>query len=116
MTVVTFTGSDGAGTSGGIGATLSASAASGAPTGTITTTRNNSWVFGVGDDWDQAIARTLGPNQTMVHQYLALVGDTYWVQRQNAPTPTSGTNVTINDTAPAADRYDLSIVEVLPKL
>jgi hypothetical protein len=52
----------------------------------------------------------------MVHQYLALVGDTYWVQRQNAPTPTSGTNVTINDTAPAADRYDLSIVEVLPKL
>jgi YVTN family beta-propeller protein len=115
MTVVTFTGSDGAGTSGGIGATLSASAASGAPTGTITTTRNNSLVFGVGVDWDNPIARTLGPNQTMVHQYLASVGDTYWIQRQNAPTPISGTNVTINDTAPTGDRYNLSIVEVLPK-
>ncbi|MGJ0483523.1 MAG: Ig-like domain-containing protein [Methylomicrobium sp.] len=50
----------------------------------------------------------------MVHQYLATIGDTYWVQSQVSPTPTSGTVVTINDTAPAGDRYNLSIVEVLP--
>jgi hypothetical protein len=33
---------------------------------------------------------------------------------QSAPTPLSGTTVTINDTAPTQDRYDFSICEVLP--
>lgn len=116
ITVITFTGTDTTGTSGSgaIGNTAIASAASGAPTASLTTTRNGSWVFGVGDDWDRAVARTPGPNQTVVHYYLATVGDTYWVQQQNAPTPSSGTSVTINDTAPTNDRYDLAIVEVLP--
>ena len=86
----------------------------GAPTATLVTTRNNSWVFGVGNDWDNAISRTVPAGQTMVHQYLATVGDTYWVQRQTNPTPVSGTSVTINDTAPTSDRYNLSICEVLP--
>src|SRR5205823_6536012 len=45
--IVTFTGVDTTGTngSGAIGATKSSSAASGAPTGIITTTRANSWVW-----------------------------------------------------------------------
>jgi Domain of unknown function (DUF1929)/Bacterial Ig domain/Glyoxal oxidase N-terminus/Kelch motif len=72
--------------------------------------------LGVGNDYDNGIARTLGNNQTMVHQLLSSAGDTYWVQRQNAPTPVSGTSVTINDTAPTGDRYNLAIVEVLPSL
>jgi hypothetical protein len=116
ITVVTFTGVDtsGAGGSGAIGATGSGTATAGAPTASLTTTRNNSWVFGVGNDWDTATARTLGSNQTMVHQYLATVGDTYWVQRQNSTTPVAGTVVTINDTAPTGDRYNLSICEILP--
>ena len=116
LTVVSFRGADPSGTSGSgaIGATKSVSALSGATTGTVATTRNNSWVFGGANDWDQALARTLGPNQTMVHQYLSTVGDTLWVQRTTNLTPVSGTNVTINDTAPATDRYNLSIVEVLP--
>src|SRR5262249_25498945 len=80
----------------------------------LVTTRNGSWVFGVGTDWDNATARVLPSNQTLVHQYLATINDTYWVQRLNAPTSASGTTVTLNDTAPAGDRYDLSIVEVLP--
>jgi len=118
MTIAGITGADTAGTngSGAIGATRSANAASGAPTTTLTTTRDNSWVFGVGNDWDNAIARTVGSNQTMMHQYLAPVGDTYWVQRLSNPTPTSGTSVTLNDTAPTADRYNLSVVEILPAL
>jgi hypothetical protein len=116
ITVVTFTGVDtsGSGGSGAIGAIGAGNANPGAPTASLTTTRNNSWVFGVGTDWDNATARTLGPNQTMVHQYLATVGDTYWVQRQNSTTPLAGTVVTINDTLPTSDRYDLSICEVLP--
>lgn len=116
ITVVTFTGTDTTGTSGSgaIGNTASVSAPSGAPTASLTTTRNGSWVFGVGDDWDNAKSRTLGPGQTLVHQYLASVDDTYWVQRETAATATSPTLVTINDTAPTTDRYNLTIVEVLP--
>jgi hypothetical protein len=114
MTVMSFIGIDTTGTNGAgaIGNTASANANPGAPSATLVTTRNNSWVFAVGTDWDNAIARTPGTNQTVVHQDLTSVGDTYWVQMQNSPTPLSGTSVTINDTAPTTDRYNLSIVEV----
>lgn len=115
ITVLSFTGTDTSGTngSGAIGATATASAGSGAPTASMATTRANSWVFGVGNDWDNAIARTPGSSQSIVHQYLASIGDTYWVQQQNAPTAVSGTQVTINDTAPTSDRYNLAICEIL---
>jgi len=117
ITVVTLTGVDttGTGGSGAIGATGTGNSAKGAPTASLTTTRNNSWVFGVGNDYDKASARTVGSGQTMVHQDVATSnGDTYWVQRQTNTTPTSGTSVTINDTAPTGDRYNLSTCEVLP--
>jgi hypothetical protein len=91
----------------------SASAPSGAPSASLVTTRNNSWVIGVGNDWDNAIPRTPGPGQSLVHQYLPSVGDTYWVQMQNTATPISGTSVAINDTAPTGDRFNLAICEVL---
>jgi hypothetical protein len=114
MTVVSFSNVDTLGTngSGAIGATASASGATGAPTATLVTTRNNSVVFGVGNDYDRPIARTLGSGQTLVHQYLPPVGDTYWVQRTTNAVPASGTSVTINDTAPTGDRYNLTIVEI----
>jgi hypothetical protein len=51
----------------------------------------------------------------MVHQFLSSVGDTYWTQRMNSVTPASGTSVTINDTLPSGDRYNLSICEILPR-
>ena len=35
------------------------------------------------------------------------------MQQQSNPTPLSGTGVTINDTAPTGDRYNLGMVEVL---
>ena len=81
----------------------------GAPSASLVTTRNNSMVFGVGNDYDNAIARTLGTGQTLMHQYLTSVGDTYWVQRRTSPTPLAARAVTINDTAPTSDRYNLSI-------
>jgi hypothetical protein len=116
LTLMSFTGVDTSGTngSGAIGAIASKSAATGAPSATLVTTRNNSWVVGVGNDYDNSVARTLGAGQSLVHQYLAPVGDTYWVQKQNATTALSGTNTTINDTAPTADRYNLAICEILP--
>ena len=116
ISVISFSGVDTTGLNGAgaIGAATSASASSGAPTASLTTTRNGSWVFGVGNDYDNAIARTVGPNQTLVHQFLSPTGDTYWMQRQNSPTATAGTVVKINDTAPTGDRFNLSICEVLP--
>jgi len=114
MTVVSFSNVDTTGTngSGAIGATAAASNASGTPSATVVTTRANSWVFGVGNDYDNAIARSLGSNQTMVHQDLAPVGDTYWVQRTAGTIPLAGTSVRINDTAPTSDRYNLAVCEV----
>jgi hypothetical protein len=116
LTVVSFKNVDSSGTggSGAIGATGGGSAASGGPTASLATTRNYSWVFGVGNDWDNAIARTLGPGQSLVHQKLSSGGDTYWVQMQTNTTAVSGTTVTINDTAPTADRYNLAVCEVSP--
>ena len=116
MTVMSFAGADTTGTdgSGAIGATGTANSARGAPTASLTTSRNGSWVIGVGNDFDSAISRTVGANQKLVHQDLSPTGDTYWVQMQNASTPASGTSVSINDTAPSSDRYNLTLCEVLP--
>ena len=96
-----------------IGATASASGTTGAPTVSLTTTRANSWVWAVGNDWDNAIARTVGANQTKVDEFLTASGDTLWMQRQTAITGASGTVVTINDTAPTADRWNLTAIEIL---
>jgi Concanavalin A-like lectin/glucanases superfamily/Domain of unknown function (DUF1929)/Bacterial Ig domain len=112
LTVLSFTGVD-PNVTGGIGATGRQSAASGAAAASLVTTRGNSWVFGVGSDWDQALARAVPPDQTLAHQYLATVGDTYWVQHTIAATPAGGTTVTIADTAPTTDRYNLAVCEVL---
>jgi len=108
ITVAAFTGAD---TTLG-GAVRSASAASGAPSASLVTTRAGSWVWGVGEDWDKAAARTVGPGQTLVDQFLSPSGDTFWTQRQTATTTATGATVTINDTAPTADRWDLALVEV----
>jgi hypothetical protein len=110
ITVAAFKNADTA-----LGATGGASAGSGAPTATLTTTRAGSWVWAAGTDWSSPVGRTVGANQTLVDQFLAPAGDTYWVQRQNAQTPASGTLVTINDTAPTADQYNLALIEILAK-
>ena len=115
ITIVSLTGVDTTGVNGAgaIGATGSGNANPGAPSASLVTTRDNSWVFGVGSDWNSATLRTIPSNQTMVNQYLATQGDTWWVQRLNGPAGVAGTTVTINDTAPATDSYNLTIVEIL---
>ena len=108
-TVIAFAGA------GGVGASSGAGAATGAPKATLTTTGAGSWVFGVGNDWDGATARTLGAGQTLRHQWVDTgIGDTFWVQSQTSPTPAAGTAVAIDDTAPTTDQWNLAAVEVLP--
>src|SRR5215472_5312568 len=82
ITVMSFTGAKASGTngSGAIGATGSGSASSGGPTASLVTTAAGSWVIGVGNDLDNAIARTPAAGQSIVHQYLTSLGATYWVQ------------------------------------
>ena len=118
ITVTSFKGVDLTGTngSGAIGAIGSGNASAGAPTASLVTTRNNSWVVGVGNDFDNAIARTPASGQTLVHQNLSPVGDTYWVQILNSPTLWSGSTISLSDSAPAADRFNLSLCEVLPAM
>jgi hypothetical protein len=97
----------------GIGASKSASAFTGAPKASLTTTQAGSWVFAVGNDWYRAVDRTLGPNQTLVSEATDPAGDTYWVQSTTAHTASAGTPVTINDTAPTNDRWNLELIEIL---
>src|SRR5262249_4440462 len=112
---MSFTGinTSGANGAGAIGATATSGASSGAPSASLTTTANNSLLIGVGNDWDNAIPRTAGANQVLVHSYFPPIQDTYWVQRRTTLSP-SGTTVSINDTAPTGDQYNLSICEILP--
>ncbi|HXI31461.1 MAG TPA: PASTA domain-containing protein, partial [Vicinamibacterales bacterium] len=109
LTVVTFRGAS------GVGASAVASAATGAPGVTLVTTRPNALVYGVGNDWDRAVARTLGPSQLMVHQsVVTAVGDTFWVQSLDAPTGPAGSSVQINCAAPTTDQWNLVGVEIVP--
>jgi hypothetical protein len=110
MTVVAFSGADTT-TAGAMG---SGNGPSGAPSASLTTTRAGSWVWGVGDDYDQALGRTVGGGQTLFDQYLAGVGDTYWVQSQTAPGKPASSPVTLSDTAPTTDHWDLSTIEITP--
>lgn len=98
---------------GAIGATGGANAASGAPAASLTATQTGSVVWGVGNDWDGATNRTVGAGQTLANQYLANVGDTFWVQYKTGIS-TASQVVTINDTAPVNHRWNLATVEILP--
>jgi fibronectin type 3 domain-containing protein len=108
LTVVTFSGA------GGTGASAGASAPTGAPTVSLTTTQGGSLIYGVGNDWDTATPRTPGSGQTIVHQFLAPAGDTFWVQKQDIASSASGVQVQLNDTAPTADRWNFAAVEIAP--
>jgi beta-lactam-binding protein with PASTA domain len=109
LTVVTFTGAS------GIGASAAANGANSAPSVSLTTTKAGALVYGVGNDWDRAVARTLGPSQTMVHQVVdSVAGATFWVQARTGPISLAGTSVQLNDTAPTNDRWNFASVEIVP--
>jgi hypothetical protein len=100
---------------GGTGVVGSGSASTGAPAVTVTTTKSGGWLWGVGNDWDNAVARVPRSGQAVDHQWVdSSTGDTFWMQYVTAPTPNAGTAVTFGDTAPTADRWNLAVVEVTP--
>ena len=99
MTVVAFSNA------GGVGAAGGANGPSGAPQVSLATTRANSLVYGIGNDYDCPVPRVVGPGQTMVHQWVDTnTGDTYWVQAINHPVVMAGTATLLNDTSPTTDQ------------
>ncbi|HXL91723.1 MAG TPA: IPT/TIG domain-containing protein [Streptosporangiaceae bacterium] len=106
----------------GTGATASMSGGTGAPSGILTTTVPNSWVFAVATDTPtiglapvgaNTAAVTPGSSQTLIAEATASDGDTSWVQSRTTPTPAAGTAVTINDTTtPANGLWNLTLIEI----
>ncbi|MGZ4716336.1 MAG: fibronectin type III domain-containing protein [Acidimicrobiales bacterium] len=108
LTVVAFKGAV------GIGKSVSAWGANGPPTATFNTQRSASLVYAVGNDWDSATGRTVGPNQSLVHQFVDTgAGDTFWTQALNGPAGPVESVITLNDTAPTADQWNFSMVEIV---
>ena len=99
----------------GAGASAGSGAASGAATVPVKATEAGSLVFAVGHDWTNASARTLASGQTLLHQYLDTgAGDTTWTQYTSAATANGGETVTMSDTAPTKDEWNMAAVEVRP--
>jgi hypothetical protein len=96
----------------GIGPESFASAASGAPKGTLKTQASNAWVFAVGADWHKYLPRSAGAGQLVIFEVNAPGGATAWVQATDTVTAASGTTVTINDSKPSSDPFDLLLVGI----
>jgi hypothetical protein len=105
ITVVGYAGAS------GVGASASASGV-GAPSVTLKTTAANSLVAAVGNDWDNATKRIPASSQSVLSQFLSPSGDTYWVQTRDSVVD-SPSRVTLSDSAPGSDRFNLAAVEIL---
>jgi hypothetical protein len=100
---------------GGVGASAIASAGTGKPRVSLTTTAAGSVAYAVGHDWDKAVARRPGSRQSLVQQWVdADIDDTFWVQTLTAPSRASGQAETLNDRAPVDDQWNFAAVELVP--
>jgi hypothetical protein len=107
LTVIGFTNSYGTGKAGWAGA------ASGACYVALAGVSAGSWVFAVGNDWDNAIGRTPNSGQVLVHQRVdTQIGDTYWLQSTGTPSTVGGT-VDIHDSAPSSDEWNYAAIEIV---
>jgi hypothetical protein len=97
----------------GIGASGIFYSSKGAPTGTITTTHTDGWVWASGMDFGGSAKRVAPSNQNIWEQTLDNTAKkAFWTQSTNNVTTNAGTSVTLNDTSPTGDPFDLVMVEV----
>lgn len=94
------------------GAVAANGAASGLPTVTLTTTAGNAWVFAASLDWAQKGLGTADTGQTIVDEFNSTSNITFHVWRQTSTTAASGTSVTNDLTAPAAEQYNIVGIEL----
>jgi hypothetical protein len=107
--VVVFTGAES--TPGG--ATNSAASVNGLPSAAVTTTRDNSWVWAVVNDWNAAGAGTYPAGQSSygtepLHHLAGQITTHLWRTDAVTATPQS---VTLNQTAPT-QQYVMAMVEI----
>jgi hypothetical protein len=105
LTVIAFRGAT------GIGAVAQSDSASGAPQGTLVTSGPGSWVLAAGADWAKPVRRAPAAGQVLIHEAQTRDG-AFWSQRTGAVVASAGTRVTISDTRPAADPYNLVLAEI----
>lgn len=99
--------------SGGAGATAGANAPSGAPAVSLTTTAAGSLSYATGNDWDNATGRTVAAGQVLISQDVDRgAQDTYWTQATSTPATGPGQAITLRDTAPTSDQWNLAAVEI----
>ena len=98
-----------------VGASATGGSNSGAPAVALTTAAAGAQVWGVGVDVHAASARTAKSGQTKVHERLDTAAHTTtWTQRTTSAVSSPGTLVSLGDTAPSADPWNLVAVEVRP--
>jgi Bacterial Ig domain len=108
LTVLSIEGATGLGAKGGSSGNKTA------PSLTLTAQGSGSLGIAVGNDYDKALARTLGPAQALASQWVdTATGDTYWAQYTTGGGPSAGQPLILNDTAPATDRWNLAGIEVI---
>jgi hypothetical protein len=97
----------------GIGATGMASGPNGPPSVLLTTKGAGSYVMSVGNDWTDAIARTLSSGQTLFGGWVdSTHKNTFWEQGPPRPVRLAGSKVVLGDTAPVTDRWNMAAMEV----
>jgi Big-like domain-containing protein len=108
LSVIAMEGADGA------GASAAASGTKGAPQLQLKTLSATSLVFAAGNDWDSATKRGLPTGWVLLDQWLdTQTGDTFWSQYTNQPTGAAGSRVTVSDSSPTGDHWNLAAVELI---
>ena len=81
----------------------------------LTTTKNNSWVWGVAELWSNSATPTATSGQSVVGQWLGTPnGSAHWMQKMNSPTPASGTTVALWDSLSVSQTSNYIAIEILP--
>ncbi|HKB09804.1 MAG TPA: hypothetical protein VKD69_04080, partial [Vicinamibacterales bacterium] len=112
MTVVGFTGAQNTLVGAASAITNKSTGVAGNPSISIATTKPNSWLFGVGNDWDNRQVLTANPGSTIIAQGSAAITDTFWTVRTTNPQPQAGTSATIGVSGVGTDRYNFAVIEI----
>jgi hypothetical protein len=100
---------------GAIGAFTTGSTSGVPPSLSLTTTQNNSWVFFGANLPGSTGTPTAGSGQTIMRFQNDTTNSAIGLmQRNNALTASSGTNVTMNDTSPTTPTTNMLAVEIVP--
>jgi beta-lactam-binding protein with PASTA domain/Ca2+-binding RTX toxin-like protein len=115
MTVVGFTGAQNTLAGAATAIANKATGLTGNPSLTVTTTKPNSYVFGVGNDWDNRKTLTAAAGSTIVVQSPTGITDTFWTVRSTNPVAVAGVPTTIGVTGIGTDRFNFAAIEIRAK-